>query len=247
LIILFAMTCCPRHRSWRQTKRRSSSCRSSDPSSFARQLPGDTPFAHRDRLPVLPWLGIMMAGFATGRWFENRPATKKLFVRLGLGTLALLIALRLSNWYATPALVSAKIPLFTCFPLSTSTNIRLRFSSPSSRLAALPHPGRGRAARQRPPAPSCLWPCALFYFIVHLYLIHASSSSFTPTGFRQPISGSVPSSSVTLPEARPWYRGVYAIWLGAVIALYPLCRWYGRHKVATRKDWLRTSNLAFSS
>jgi hypothetical protein len=30
--------------------------------------------------------------------------------------------------------------------------------------------------------------------------------------------------------------GVYAIWVGVVVALWPLCRWFARLK-ATRRDW----------
>src|SRR5580698_8263113 len=53
--------------------------------------------------PIVPWLGIMLAGFAAGRWFEKpAPQRKKLFLRLGLGMLALFIALRLTNWYGDP-------------------------------------------------------------------------------------------------------------------------------------------------
>jgi uncharacterized membrane protein len=52
--------------------------------------------------PILPWLGIMLAGFSAGRWFEKpAPQRKKLFLRLGLGTLiaiAFLIASPLV-WY----------------------------------------------------------------------------------------------------------------------------------------------------
>ena len=53
--------------------------------------------------PVLPWLGIMLAGFMTGRWFQ-RPADqrKKLFLRLGLASLGLFLLLRFINLYGDP-------------------------------------------------------------------------------------------------------------------------------------------------
>jgi hypothetical protein len=33
---------------------------------------------------------------------------------------------------------------------------------------------------------------------------------------------------------------VYAIWIGVVIVMYPLCRWYGLYKAShPEKTWLR--------
>ena len=82
----------------------------------------------------------------------------------------------------------------------------------------------------------------LFYFIIHLYLIHLillviafiqgfslKDLNFAPFQFGRPATG------FGLPLA-----GVYAVWLGVVIALYPLCQWYGRYKAGhPEKGWLR--------
>jgi hypothetical protein len=80
----------------------------------------------------------------------------------------------------------------------------------------------------------------LFYFLIHWYLIHPfvflmawmqgfSTSQFVfGTGFGRPAG-----SGLSL-----W--GVYAVWLATLVALYPLCRWYGEYKKAHQeKTWLR--------
>ncbi|HET6254994.1 MAG TPA: heparan-alpha-glucosaminide N-acetyltransferase domain-containing protein [Puia sp.] len=50
--------------------------------------------------PIIPWFGIMLAGFVTGRWFQ-RPAAerKRLFLAAGGITLGLFVVLRFINGY----------------------------------------------------------------------------------------------------------------------------------------------------
>jgi hypothetical protein len=56
-----------------------------------------------------------------------------------------------------------------------------------------------------------------------------SELNFAPFGFGRPQQG----GGLEL-------GGVYAVWMAVVLALYPLCRWFGAYKVANRdKVWLR--------
>ncbi len=81
----------------------------------------------------------------------------------------------------------------------------------------------------------------LFYFIVHWYIIHPimflivflqgykTSDLLFGFNFGRPKE----TSGVEL-----W--AVYAIWLGVVILLYPLCKWYGQYKENHKEiKWLR--------
>jgi len=54
--------------------------------------------------PLVPWLGIMLAGFACGEFFEI-PAEKrnKFFIRIGIVLLALFAVIRFINIYGDPA------------------------------------------------------------------------------------------------------------------------------------------------
>ena len=83
----------------------------------------------------------------------------------------------------------------------------------------------------------------MFYYLAHVLVLHviavvASAARFgtarpafeSPTLDRFPIT-QVPGWPVSLPV-------VYAIWTGAVLALYPLCRWYARVKRDSANPWL---------
>jgi uncharacterized membrane protein len=196
--------------------------------------------------PILPWLGIMLTGFVTGRWFQ-KPAEqrKRLFFRLGLLSLSLFVVLRFINLYGEPApwspqkntiftalsfLNVSKYPPSLLFSLVTLGVLFLILSVAEGRDSKAT---RVLLVYGRTP---------LFYFIMHIYLIHllvfviaflqGFASKDLPFG---PFQFGRPATGFGLPLA-----GVYAVWLAVVVALYPLCRWYGRYKAAhPEKGWLR--------
>ena len=54
--------------------------------------------------PVLPWTGILLAGYGCGRLFAYASdRRRRLFVRIGLGALLLFVLLRYTNIYGDPA------------------------------------------------------------------------------------------------------------------------------------------------
>jgi uncharacterized membrane protein len=195
--------------------------------------------------PILPWLGIMLAGFAAGRLFtlsvEERKAT---FLRLGMASLALFVLLRLINRYGDPLhWTTQKNALFTFLSFINVNKY------PPSLLFTLVTLGilllvlsvaEGRDNRttrflliygQVP----------MFYFIVHFYILHLlliitvllqgypwSELPFAGGQFGRPPGAGLPLAAV------------YAIWITVVLVLYPICLRYGRYKQAHReKEWLR--------
>ncbi|HEY4336336.1 MAG TPA: hypothetical protein VGM89_10570 [Puia sp.] len=82
----------------------------------------------------------------------------------------------------------------------------------------------------------------MFYFLVHFYLIHlllfvmvflqgfhVSDLRFGPFLNGRPEKG----AGISL-------GAVYLVWIALVVALYPVCRWYGRYKAEHKeKKWLR--------
>jgi uncharacterized membrane protein len=196
--------------------------------------------------PILPWLGIMLSGFAAGRLFEKPVRERKrLFLRLGLSALGLFIVLRALNVYGDPIEWSVqKNPVFTLlsflnvnkyppsllFSLVTVAGLLLVLAAAEQRDNRIT---RVLMVYGRAP---------LFYFIVHLYLIHLimfivvfsqgyhpGDLQFGPFQFGRPaVGGGLPI----------W--AVYVIWIAVVIVMYPLCRWYGRYKAThPEKTWLR--------
>ena len=196
--------------------------------------------------PILPWLGIMLAGFACGRLFDLSAETRrKRFIQLGGAAICLFILLRGANIYGDPSpwavqknavftLLSfinySKYPPSLCFTLVTLGGLLL--------LLAISEKWENKATK----IVSVYGKTPLFYFLIHLAVIHVlmvvmvfaqgyqpSDLVFGTAKFGRPASG----SGIPL----PW---VYAVWLGVVIVMYPLCRSYGRYKINhPEKTWLR--------
>ncbi len=196
--------------------------------------------------PFLPWFGILLAGFASGGFFEL-PAEKRkrLFLWIGLTTLALFIAVRFTNFYGDPSrwslqkntvytflsfINTSKYPPSLLFILMTLGVMFLILSF----IEGLKNKVTGiiRVYGRVP----------FFYFLLHLYLIHTvliailfiqgfqwADLSFAPFQFGRPKGPSGIGLGL-----------VYVVWLSVVAALYPLCRWYDNYKQAHKeKKWLR--------
>jgi uncharacterized membrane protein len=198
--------------------------------------------------PVLPWLGIMLTGFTAGRLFEKpAPERRRLFLRLGLLALCMFILLRAINVYGDPVkwsdqknavftLISflnvSKYPPSLLYNLVTLGGLFLVLATAEQQDNKIT---RVLISYGRTP---------LFYFIVHFFLIHLillivvllqgyhpHDLEFGPLQFGRPaVGGGLPIAAV------------YAIWIGVVIVMYPLCRWYGCYKAShPEKTWLRYS------
>lgn len=195
--------------------------------------------------PLIPWLGIMLIGFASGPLMDRSMAERKsLLFRIGLGALLLFVLLRFLNLYGDPAPWSSqKNELFTVlsfinvskYPPSLLYDLLLlglMFLILSAADGVSNAFTRWLMVYGKVP---------MFYYILHWYLVHLSMIAMSlvqgysladlPTGplnFGRPAGAGI---SLGL---------VYVVWFGLIVALYPLCKWYGRYK-ATHAEigWLR--------
>jgi uncharacterized membrane protein len=196
--------------------------------------------------PPIPWLGIMLVGFACGRYFEIAfEKRKKIFIKLGLGALSLFLVLRFINIYGDssqwtlqknalftflsfmnvskypPSLIFCLVTLGIMFLLLAYAE---QFNSWFKRVAIV----YGKVP--------------LFYFVVHFYLVHIltiiilffqgfnwTQFEFATGSFGRPkgIESGVPL----------W--AIYIIWLLIVIALYKPCLWFGKYKATHKYRWLK--------
>jgi uncharacterized membrane protein len=193
-------------------------------------------FAFYTAYPLLPWLGIMLAGFACGEFFEI-PAEKrnKIFLRLGLAALFLFTIIRFINIYGDPSpWVHQKSSLFTLLSFINTTKY------PPSLLFILLFLGimflvlhlSGKINYRYTGVLSVYGRVPLFYFIIHLFIIHSLMFAMLYIqGF-----GSKDFQFGIFNNGRPKTGGgldlalIYVIWLSVVILLYPVCKWYGRYK-----------------
>jgi len=196
--------------------------------------------------PPIPWLGMMLAGYATGQLFELDPQKRKrFFLIIGTCALALFIIVRSINIYGDPSRWS--VQKNNVFTLLSFINISkyppsLLFCLVTSGIMFLILAFADGTKNKFTEIVRVYGQVPLFYFLVHLYLLHLLMlfmvflQGFTRTeiifegfNFGRPKNGSGVSLAI-----------IYLIWLSVVISLYPLCTRYGRYKANHKaKRWLR--------
>jgi uncharacterized membrane protein len=197
--------------------------------------------------PMVPWIGVTAAGYGLGRVYEWTAERRRIFlVRAGMAMTALFVLLRGVNVYGDPSrwhvqksaaftvlsfLNTSKYPpsllylLMTLGPalvlLGAIEGADFHFLRPALTIGKVP----------------------LFYFLVHLPLIHllAVAVCYARYGdahwmFESPDLAHFP---FTAPPGWGYSLPVvYSIWALVVLALYPLCRWFGALKKRRRDWWL---------
>jgi len=196
--------------------------------------------------PILPWLGIMLTGFSAGRLFTLAPERRsRIFLRFGLGALALFVLLRFANVYGDP--VPWSVQKDTVFTLLSFLNVNkyppsLLFSLLTLGIILLMLAAAERRDNRVTRILLVYGRVPMFYFLVHFYIIHlllfvmVFAQGFHPSDLQfGPFLNGRPAKGSGIPLG-----AVYLVWVGLIVALYPVCRWYGRYKAAHKeKKWLR--------
>lgn len=213
--------------------------------------PGVIPVAGKPVLvtyTLLPWIGVMAAGFCFGQLFLlEPPARRRIMLRLGCAMTVAFFVLRVINHYGDPvpwshqkSAVFTVLSFFNCTKYPGSLDFLLMTLGPALLILAY-----FDQRTFKPTNPLIVFGrVPLFYFILHFYFIHALTvlAAFlrygsTAAGF---VFNPVPSmgSPRQLFPADFGYRlwVVYGIWILTLALLYPLCRWFAEVK-ATRRDW----------
>jgi uncharacterized membrane protein len=192
--------------------------------------------------PLVPWVGVMAAGYAFGTLVQRPPdERRRLFLRLGLAVTAAFVALRWSNIYGDPVPWSVQPdPVYTVLSFFNTTKYPpsllylLMTLGPAIALLGLVDRASGPVVRffvvfGRVP---------FLYYVVHLYLIHGLTLvAAAVTGQAAPNDLRV--FFLFYPKTFGFSLGVvYAIWVGVVLALYPLCWWFARLKARRKDAWL---------
>ena len=195
--------------------------------------------------PIVPWIGVTAAGYGLGGIYSWDAARRRGFLlRLGLALTAAFFMLRFVNVYGDPARWS-----FQATAVRTALSFLNATKYPPSLLFLLMTLGPALLALSAVDAgpPPLLRPALtfgrvpFFYFMLHLPLIHLLAVVFCAVRY-QGIHWMLESPTLDrYPFTRPPGWGyplpvVYAIWMGVVVALYPLCRWFADLK-RRRDDW----------
>jgi uncharacterized membrane protein len=195
--------------------------------------------------PVIPWVGVMMAGFAAGELLtlDVKRRRRVLFALGGVLTF-LFIALRASNvygdpspWTTQPSPVYTVMSFLRCNKYPPSLLYLLMTLGPALvLLAAFEGAGGWLSQRFRN-----FGRVPLFYYLLHLPLLHGLAVLFSLTAYGS--AAFLLQDQMALrgsPHPLPAGYGyglpvVYAVWLGSVVALYPACRWFAAVKKKRRE------------
>ena len=198
---------------------------------------------------LIPWMGVVAAGYGFGALFLLEPERRrKILLMLGIGATLLFVGLRWTNTYGNSLYGSShhwgaqKNLLFTVFSFidvhkyPPSLLYLLMTLGPAFIVLAFLDRGTPRILQ-----PILVFGrVPLFYYLLHLPLIHglAVLVAYARFGHADWQFGSVfnwvaapPGSTFSLPV-------VYLIWIGVVVLLYPVCRWFAEVKRRRRDAWL---------
>ncbi len=195
--------------------------------------------------PLMPWLGIMILGYLFGNLYKPEVTIekrRKTLIQLGIGCIILFVLLRSGNFYGDhhPWQIQATT-IFSMFSFIDTTKYppsllyALMTIGPAFLFLAFAEKWKNKFLN----AITVFGRVPFFYYILHIYLIHAVAFIiFFASGYHlsdlnaQSIFGGFPKGfGVNL-----W--AVYALWALVVVVLYFPCRWYNNYKSSKGYWWL---------
>jgi uncharacterized membrane protein len=197
--------------------------------------------------PLIPWIGVMAAGYGLGQVYNWPPDRRRKFLLiLGLVLTGLFFLLRAINIYGNPfSWTTQSSPVRSLLSFLNTTKY------PPSLLFLLMTLGPailflwavdGGAPRWLRPA-LFFGKVPMFYYLLHVPLIHllAIAVCYFRYGhvywmFQSPNFNSFP---MTKPPGWGYSLPiVYLMWMVVVVALYPLCRWFAGVRQKSNAAWL---------
>lgn len=179
--------------------------------------------------PLLPWAAVMSLGYTLGALYQMDAARRrKLLLQGGAAATVLFLVVRAAGGYGNPMpwgenknLLWSVMSFLNTNKYPPSLSYLLMTLGPAMLLLAWFETIKGRVAR----VVSLFGRVPLFYYVLHLLLAHTlalvlgvfqnySSSDFLVGFWRFPEEFGLPLA------------GVYALWIIAALALYPICDWY---------------------
>ena len=211
------------------------------------------------RYVLIPWVGVMAAGFAFGSLLL-RPDRRKCILTLGISATVMFFVLRVLNsygngiaglpfgyprsagpWSVQPTLSLTVISFFNTLKYPPSLDYLL--VTLGLALIVLGLLDGTKAARGLSRILLVYGRVPLFYYVLHIYLLNIMARVVAIV-FRQPVwHGTVIADFAQRPvgygHGLPF---IYAMWILAVAILYLPCRWFMELR-ARHRDWAWLSYL----
>jgi uncharacterized membrane protein len=196
--------------------------------------------------PVLPWIGLMALGYVFGAFYKKDfpvEQRKRWLLTIGICATLLFIALRGFNLYGEPhPWQTQDSPVFSLMSFLNTTkyppSLHFLLMAMGPALIFLSFVETAAHRRARPVIVFGRVP--FFFYIVHLYIIHALAMlmllykgrdwSEYILSARRIASGSLSNFGLRL-------ETVYLVWILVIVLLYPLCRRYQHFKDGNPSKW----------
>jgi uncharacterized membrane protein len=192
---------------------------------------------------LLPWAGVMAAGFAFGAVLrEPAERRKRICITLGLVAIVLFVALRATGVYGDPREWSSDNgPLAFLNPAKYPPSLQFLLMTLGPTILAIPflENARGRIAGWL----RVFGQVPFFFYVLHIPLIHLSALLISLV--RTPAStgwliANHPMLPPEVPEGYRWSLGLlYLVWAIVIVLLYLACKWYAGVKARSNNQALR--------
>ena len=197
--------------------------------------------------PLIPWIGVMALGYCLGDVYKKEidaQKRKRFLLSLGVISLLLFTIVRYSNIYGDPSKWSEQrsgLYTFLSFLKVTKYPPSLLYLlitiGPGLIFLALSETWNNGIARSI----KTIGRVPMFYYLVHLYLIHIGSLAAAVVSGR---SWTDMVNFSTWISGEPKLQGygfslgiTYAVWATLIVILYFLCKWYDGYKSSHRQKW----------
>jgi uncharacterized membrane protein len=190
---------------------------------------------------IVPWIGVMAAGYAFGTILLKNPADRdRLCRRIGLSAVAIFLILAGGSVLAQPAADDAPPALFQILNQQKypATQLFLLMTLGPA-IALMPAAGKATGAIAR--VSSTFGRVPMFYYLLHIPLIHATALVvWMLRDGRAADERFATAPYVSIPPDGRWSLWLlYVVFATVVALLYPACRWYAAVRARGSHPWLR--------
>ncbi len=208
--------------------------------------------------PLIPWVGVMAAGYVFGRLLLRDPkARQRIVIWFGVLLTLAFVVLRAFNtygnppagvaasspgaWYPLPSFMMSVVYFLDVEKYPPSLQFLLMTIGPSLILLGLLDRVSEYSTLGKLLNPLLIFGrVPLFFYILHLYLIHLLTIA-AAYAFHQPVAWLWHGAFWMNRTPDGYGHGlpfIYAIWALAVFLLYFPCRWFAELKATKSRWWL---------
>ena len=197
--------------------------------------------------PFVPWTGLMILGYCAGIFFTAEYSSeqrRKILLRLSLSILTFFVVVRFINVYGDPHPWSVQkngLYTFLSFMKVHKYPPSLMYMCATIGISIMALYFLERIQNKVTDFFRVFGRTALFYYILHFYLIHTICAILFFTrghSFEFAITAAKQNPFLFLIPGEGYSLGiVYLIWAFVIISLYPICKWYDQYKTDHKEKW----------